>query len=122
MVGQSAAALRLRETSIRDYDRPGSRFQNQTACWYKSTRSECEGVVLPVDEDTAIVKGVPGGAGLCSEHAFCWDEEEQLKALITPEDRDRFRNGLEFDAAERKLDLAHGQKLVDREDNKWGNG
>lgn len=118
--GQSPELLRMRETAPRDYDRPVDfRARGSRACWSCSTTKK-DAMVDAATEEQSIVKGVPAGAELCFDCSFFSDEEVELAKLITEEDRLRFRAGKELDLAERQEDLKHGQKLVDREDEKWG--
>lgn len=119
--GQTRAALRMRETSARDYDRPSARVASSGhgACWLCGTRKR-DAMIEEIEEDKAIVLGVPAGASTCFDCQFLDDEQDELRELITEEDRERFRQGLEFHRAESKADLVHAQKLVDSEDGKWG--
>jgi hypothetical protein len=120
---QTRQALRMRETSPRDYDRPSTRFIGQKACWKKTidgSEGPCEGVVEAATAEVGLIKGVPAGTALCLEHGFLTDEELELKALITDEDRTRWSIGRSAHVAEMFEDVRHSQKLVDREDGKWG--
>jgi len=121
--GQTRQALWARETGRRDYDRPTSRFMGQTVCWKKSVGDAdgpCDGVVEVVDAKVGLVKDVPPGVALCLEHGFLSDDEVELAKLITPEDEQRWQIGKSTHVAEMFADLAHEQKMVDREDGKWG--
>lgn len=124
MNGQTRQQLHQREVGRRDYDRPTNFLaRGSRACWKKTVDGvdgPCEGVVDDATENQSIVKGVPAGAMLCSEHAFLSDEELELLELVTDADRERFRAGKELHIGEIVLDLKHEQKYIDSEDGKWG--